>query len=102
MKEFNENEAVAAMRAALDPEKAERYTDDDLLEVIDLIFDHYEENGDLDLDSSDTSDVDDEAEIKGATTYVTRFLKKDKNRKIDLADIPAIVRAEYGYELSLI
>lgn len=102
MKEFNENEAVAAMRAALPADRAEKYTDDDLLEVLDLIFDHYEENGDLDIDAGDDSEVDDEAEIKATVTYVSRFIKKDKSAKIELSDIPAIVRAEYEYELSLI
>lgn len=102
MKEFNENEAVAAMRAALPDDRSGKYTDDDLLEVLDLIFDHYEENGDLDIDAGDDSEVDDEAEIKGAVDYVTRFIKKDKSTKIELADIPALVRAEYQYELSLI
>ncbi|MDE6276721.1 MAG: hypothetical protein K2M06_01285 [Muribaculaceae bacterium] len=101
MKEFNENEAVAAMRGALDVAAAAKYSDDDLLEVLDLIFDHYEENGDLEPDGDD-SDVDDEEEIKAAAAYVTRYVKKDKNSKIDLADVEALVRGEYEYELSLI
>lgn len=102
MKEFNENEAIAAMRAALPAESSGKYSDDDLLEVLDLIFDHYEENGDLDPDASSADDVDDEEEIKATTAFVARFIKKDKSSKIDLGDIPAIVRGEYTYELSLI
>ncbi len=101
MKEFNENEALEAMRAALEPGKAAKYTDDDLLEVLDLIFDHYEENGDLEPDGDD-SDVDDEAEVAATVAYVTRYIKKDKASKIDPSDVPALVRGEYGYELSLI
>lgn len=102
MKEFNENEAIAAMRNALDPERAQKYTDDDLLEVLDLIFDHYEESGDLNPDSLDDSDVDDEAEMKATTAYVSRIIKKDKNTKIEVCDIADLVRGEYDYELSLI
>lgn len=90
------------MRAALPEGQARKYTDDDLLEVLDLIFDHYEENGDLDVDVSDDSDVDDEAEIEATAAYVTRYVRKDKASKIELADIPSIVRGEYEYELSLI
>lgn len=101
MKEFNENEAVAAMREALGATAATKYSDDDLLEVLDLIFDHYEENGDLEPDGDD-SDVDDEAEIKATAAYVSRFVKKAKNTKIELADVEALVRGEYEYELSLI
>ena len=102
MKEYNENEAIAAMRAALTGESPEKYTDDDLLEVLDLIFDHYEENGDLDPDASGSGDVDDEEEIKATAAFVTRFIKKDKSSRIDLGDIPALVRGEYAFELSLI
>lgn len=101
MKEFDENAAVAAMRKALSPEKAEKYTDDDLLEVLDLIFDHYEESGALDPDLED-DDLDEEAEINAAVEYIARFLRKSKDNRIEAEDLPALVKAELVYEESLL
>ena len=48
MKEFDEKEAVKAMRQALSPEASQRCSDDELLNVIDIIWDWYEESGLLD------------------------------------------------------
>ena len=105
MKEFDENEAISAMRKVLTEEKMALYSDDDLLEVLDLIFDSYEETGQLDIDFSDDDDSTEtvsEKEILSIIEFVTKFIKKDKTSKINIEDIPALVRAEVGYELSLI
>lgn len=101
MKEFDENAAVAAMRQALSPEKAQIYSDDDLLEVLDLIFDHYEESGALEPDLVEDEE-DEEAMIAEAVEYIERFLRKSKDNKIDAADLPALVKAELDYEESLL
>ena len=102
MKEYNETDAITAMRSALPEERRTIYSDDDLLEVIDLIFDCYEENGELDINVEADDDINDDAEIEKTAAFVARFIKKDKNSKIELEDIPALVRGEYTYELSLI
>lgn len=75
-----------------------KYCDDDILNIIDAIWDCYEENGLLEIDADDEDDTMPEDEIN---TYVVRMMRKDKGCKVEPADIDAIVRAELEYELSL-
>ena len=91
MKEYNETEAIALMSAVL----PEELRDDDA----DLIYDYYEDNGDLDLDL----EGDDEADINGMTAYISRFLRKNAPA-VQFSDehIAAMIAAEIEYENSLI
>ena len=56
MKEFDENEAIKTMRASLPEGKTQGYSDDDLLNLVDIIWDYYEINGllEIDLDEDET------------------------------------------------
>ena len=96
MKEENENEAIALMSAVLPEELRD---DDAVCEVLDLIYDYYEDNGDLDLDL----EGDDEADINGMTAYISRFLRKNAPA-VQFSDehIAAMIAAEIEYENSLI
>lgn len=97
--EFDENEAVKYMRSHVPAELSEMYKDDDeLLNLIDLIYDYYEANGLLDLDLDDT---DDELDMDDMLSYVTRMLKKDKGAKLQPEHVPAFVNAYMDYEDSL-
>ncbi len=95
MKEYNENEALSAMAAVLTPERRD---EDAITEVLDLIFDCYDENGMLDLD-----DDADDMEADAITDYVRKMLRKNPP-EIDFTDdeIRAMVEAELGYEESLL
>lgn len=98
MKEFNETEAVAAMRAALNPESAARISDDELEGVIDIIWDWYDENGLLEIDAEAD---DDDVNVEELVAYVRKVLAKDKECPITPADVEPIVAAELLYEQSL-
>lgn len=74
------------------------YDDDEILNVIDIIFDYYEENGLLDLDDGDD---DTEVDIDDVVEFATRMLRKDKMAKVVPADIRPIIKAEFEYEESL-
>ena len=65
-----------------------------------MIWDFYDENGMLDIDLEDGED-DSEAIYSELCDYVVRMLKKDKDAKVLPEDVPAIVKAEIDYELSL-
>lgn len=96
MKEFDENDAVKAMSAATGlPDSSELY--DTACEVLDLIYDYYEDNGGLDI--GDDSD-DDAAAI---CAYVGAQLERHP-AILDLteAQIAAMVNAELDYEDSLL
>lgn len=98
MKEFDENEAVEAMRQALSPEASQRCSDDELLNVIDIIWDWYDESGLLDIDSeADDEDVN----VEALTAHVRKMLAKDKLSPIRPDEVEPIVTAELRYEQSL-
>ena len=92
--EFDEEKAVEFINGYLKEKNGKTYPDDEILNVIDMIWDYYEENGLLDPDIDDEEDSIPYDEI---VDYVTRMIKKDKGASIDTDDIPAIVAAELAY-----
>ncbi|MBD5199707.1 MAG: hypothetical protein HDS83_04885 [Bacteroidales bacterium] len=100
MKEFDENNAIKQMRAALPAEVASIYDDDELFNVLDMIWEYYEENGMLEIDMEDDDDADEDI-VGDLTDYVTRMLRKDKGAKLDPQYVRALVEAELDYESSL-
>lgn len=94
--EYQESEAIKAMRAAVPAERAARYSDDELQGVIDIIWDWYEDNGWLEVDAAadDSDDLDRDALVK----HVVKLLRADKDGVIDPADAKALVDAELDYE----
>lgn len=99
MKEFDESEALDFIRANAGSERISAYSDDDLLNIVDMIWDYYEINGMLDIDA----DADDEEDSlpEDITVYVKRMLKKDSGAKVNADDVYDIVRTELAYEASL-
>lgn len=98
--EYDENIAIKQIRKVLSDKSNAIYNDDEILNVIDMIWDFYDENGMLDIDLENGED-DSEAIYSELCDYVVRMLKKDKEAKILPEDVPAIVKAEVDYELSL-
>lgn len=95
MKEYNENEAVEAMSAVL-PE-ASRDTDS-VCEVLDLIYDYYEENGELDID-----DGEEETDVGAIVEYILKYFRKNAPEvNFTPAQLADMVRAEIEYESSLL
>ena len=98
--EFDELKAVALINQRLEEAGRAPYDDDEVLNVIDMIWDFYEENGLLEVEAAPDDDFDDvESEV---VDYVTRMLRKDKNAAVDAADVPLMVKAEMEYEDSVI
>lgn len=99
MKEFDEKEAIEAMMAPL---SADRRDYDATCEVLDIIFDYYDENGDLDIDFDEDED-DAEADVEEIAAYTAKVLGKspaDVDFTID--EIKAMIKAEIEYENSLL
>lgn len=98
MAEYDEKAAVKAMRAAIDTDTASSYPDDELINIIDIIWDWYDDNGLLDIDAeADDEDVN----VGELTAHVRRMLSKDKLSPIRAEDIEPLVAAELAYEQSL-
>lgn len=98
--EFDEQKAVELINRRLAEAGRKPYDEDEVLNVIDMIWDYYEENGLLEVESEPDDDFDDvESEV---VDYVTRMLRKDKSASVDPADVPVMVKAEMEYEDSVL
>lgn len=98
--EFDELKAVEAMNQALVEAGRKPYDTDEVLNVVDMIWDFYEENGLLDIESDPDDDPDDiEQEV---VDYVKRMLRKDKDAVVSPDDASLLVHAEMAYEDSII
>ncbi|MDE5555480.1 MAG: hypothetical protein K2J10_09900 [Muribaculaceae bacterium] len=97
MKMYDEKDAIAFMRSNVD---AAQLTDDDILDIIDAIFEFYDENGDLDLDfDEDEEDVEPEADEQAIIDYVVEAFS---DTAIPQSLITELVKAEIAYEQSLL
>lgn len=95
--DFDEKAAIAFIRERL-PQASKNVDDDEILNVIDMIWDYYDENGYLDLDLSDD---DDELDTADLIAYAQKLNAKDRQSPFNTEDIEAIVLAELAYEDSL-
>ncbi len=96
--EYDETKAIEFINTQLSKAGRNTYPEDEIINVIDMIWDYYEENGLLEIDDSDDDDFATEEEI---CDYVKRMIKKDKAAQIKDEDIALIVKAEIDYESTL-
>ncbi|MDE5987917.1 MAG: hypothetical protein K2H17_00820 [Duncaniella sp.] len=98
MKEFDEKQAIKSMREVLSAESSKLYDDDEILNIIDIIWDWYDDNGLLDIDTeADDEEVNTDALIK----HVRKMLSKDTDSPVKPEDVEPLVMAELRYEQSL-
>ena len=97
--EFDENDAVRYIRTHIDPEVSALYDNNELLNLIDIIFDYYEANGLLDIDPDD--DADDEVAAEDVADYARRMLARDKGASLAPAHVMPMIEAYFDYESSL-
>ncbi len=96
MEVFDEEKAVKFILESLG-EHASRYDEDDILDVIDIIWDYYEDHGFLDI-SMDSDDQELAPEKDILVAHVTKMIKRDRGSKIQPDDIFYIVTSELEYE----
>lgn len=96
---FDEDNAVKFIRAELPSAVNDKYDDDEILCIIDIIWDYYEKNGFLSLNSIETED--EQLDIDDLTKYVKKEVKNDEELIMDPKDVEQIVKAELDYEESL-
>lgn len=95
---YDEQEAVTFIKSHISDGLARRCDDDTILEIIDIIFDYYEDNGMLELDVDDDNSDDD---IDAIIAHAVKIVGKDKHLSLSPDDVARIVKAEIDYELSL-
>lgn len=97
--EYDEDQAIAYIRKAVGEEVSNQYSDDELLLVIDTIWDYYERKGLTSLSRKLTDEeVLDEADL---TKFVSKEIKSDGQFLMDPADLGKIIEAELDYEESI-
>lgn len=97
--EYDEQAAINYIRAKVPALAAKDYDDDEVLNVIDMIFDYYEENGFLDLNLD--NDGPDELDTADLLAYVHKMVAKDPESPFSVDEVEKIVLAELDYEDSL-
>ena len=78
---------------------SDQYSDDEILYVIDAIWDFYEKRGLTSLD-----DIDAEEELLDAdelASYVKKEVARDKEILMDPKDVELMVKGELEYEKSI-
>lgn len=95
--EFDEIKAIEYINSTLAQNGISSYSDDEILNVIDIIWDYYEDTGLLDIDS----DGDELIQLDDVISHVKKMLHKDKFAQIRPDDIKYIVEAEIAYEQSI-
>ena len=78
---------------------SDKYDDDEILYVIDIIWDWYERNGYLKIDAGVTEE--EELDIEKLSAFVAKEIKKDGEIEMDPSDINLIVKGELQYEESI-
>ena len=96
---FNEDNAVKFIRAELPESIREKYDDDEILSIVDIIWYYYEDNGYLSLNSIETEE--EQLDVDDLVKYVKKEVKNDQELIMDSKDVELIVKAELDYEESL-
>ena len=96
---FDEDKAVAFIRNYIGERLSAKYSDDEILMVIDCIWNYYEDHGflSLELDETEEEILDPDKLIE----YVKKTIANDEDLMMDPQDIGSIVKAELEYEESL-
>ena len=98
-KEFDENDAISFIRSYVPEAIKNKYSDDDILLLIDTMFDYFEKGDEDDVLYDD--DVVDEYNINEIVNYVKKNLRKDPDNQIEVDDIKYLVQGELEYENTL-
>jgi hypothetical protein len=89
---YDDDEAIKFIRNQIPQELKEKFSDDDLNYLIDLIYEFYEDKGFLDDDDTEV-DID----LDELTAYVVKQSKKDKVGVYTEEEVKFVVDAEIAY-----
>lgn len=101
MEEYNIDNAIALMRRSIPADASAKYDDDQLINLIDIIWDFYEQNGLLEIDLDEEED-DSDAILNELCDYAIRMIRKDKGAIIEQIHVMPLIQAELNYEDSLL
>ncbi len=91
--EYDEDESVKFIQKHLPEEMQNRFSDDEINYIVDLIYEYYDEKGYLDEDKEGDVEIDEDELLE----YVIKNAKKDKVRDFSEEEIENIVAGELAY-----
>lgn len=93
--QYDEDDAVKFIQNYLPQELKEKFSNDEINYIIDVIYDFYDEKGFMNENTDDDALVDiDEDEI---ISYVLKSAKKDKINKFSSEEVAFIIQGELAY-----
>ena len=99
MKTFDENDAIKFIREYVPATIKNKYSDNDILLLMDTMYDFYDEDDDDEIYEEES--VDNEAFVNRIVNYVKKAIRKDPDNNIDMDDVKPLVLGEIAYESTL-
>lgn len=96
MSTFDENDAIDFIRNYAPIAMKDKYSDNDILLLMDTMYDFYDDEDDDEEEPSDN-----EAYINRIVNYVKKNLRKDPDNNIEMDDVKHLVIGEIEYENTL-
>lgn len=96
---FDENDAIAFIRNYIPENIKNKYSDNDILLLMDTMYDFYDEEDDDEIYEEDA--VNNEAYVNRIVNYVKKAIRKDPENAIDMEDVKSLVLGEMEYENTL-
>lgn len=96
---YDEDLAISFIRKDVGSVVSSQYSDDEILYVIDIIWDYYEKKGLLSLSKKATDNQ--ELDEDDLLAYVRKEIVSDGEILMDPEDLDKIVKAELDYEETL-
>lgn len=97
-KVFDENDAIKFIREYIPENIKNKYSDNDILLLMDTMYDFFDEEDDDDFDEEN---FDDEAYLNNIVNYVKKSIRKDLENAIEMDDVKHLVMGELEYEATL-
>ena len=91
--DYDEGDSVKFIRNYLPQELKEKFSDDDINYIIDLIYEYYEEKGFMDDEADDEVNIDEDELID----YVIKNAKRNGFTNFEPDEIQFVVQGELGY-----
>lgn len=92
---YDDDEAVRFIQNYLPQDLKGKFSNDDILYILDLVYEYYETNGLFDDEDDDDKEIEiDEDEV---VEYVIKNLKRDKIGRFEPEEVIFIVQGEMEY-----
>lgn len=96
---YDEDDAVKFIREHIPTSVDQQYSDDEIIFVIDTIWDYYESKGVVKLNKTLTENED--TDLTSLVEYILKEIKRDGELIMDPEDLKYIVKGELAYEESI-